>query len=160
MKQQLFFDLDGTIIDSSEGIYSSIRYALEKLDMNLSTDGLRAFVGPPLINSFRDLGFTEETAQRAVKYYRENYREKGMFQITPYEKIETTLAELSETHDVFIATSKPEIFAKRNFKLLRFLQITSKEFTELILKISGEKSGSPCICTREGGWQYKCLNDW
>lgn len=121
MKQQLFFDLDGTIIDSSEGIYSSIRYALEKLGHEpLSTDGLRAFVGPPLINSFRDLGFTEETAQRAVKYYRENYREKGMFQITPYEKIETTLAELSETHDVFIATSKPEIFAKEILSYLDF----------------------------------------
>lgn len=121
MKQQLFFDLDGTIIDSSEGIYSSIRYALEKLaHPPLSTDALRSFVGPPLIDSFRDLGFTEDKAQRAVNYYRENYRDKGMFQVKPYEAIEKTLAMLSETHEIFIATSKPEIFAKEILAYLGF----------------------------------------
>ena len=92
----------------------------------LSTDGLRAFIGPPLINSFRELGFTEETAQRAVNYYRENYREKGMFQITPYEKIETTLAELSKHMMSSLLHQNQRYSQKEIFKLLRFYRLLQR----------------------------------
>ena len=109
----ILFDLDGTIIDSSKGIFSSIQYALKKMDHELlDADQLRAFVGPPLIDSFRNIGFSPADAVEAVAFYRENYRRSGMFQVTPYEGIANTLATLYEKHNLYIATSKPEVFAK------------------------------------------------
>ncbi|KPG68610.1 hydrolase [Enterococcus sp. RIT-PI-f] len=118
----ILFDLDGTIIDSSEGIFSSIQYAMEKMNRAfLDLAQLRAFVGPPLYASFLNLGFTDTEAKTAVDYYRENYRQKGMFQVTPYEGIAEVLATLSEAHALYIATSKPEVFAK---EILAYLDYT------------------------------------
>lgn len=46
MRKKVLFDLDGTIIDSSEGIYGSIQYAMEKMGkQQLAQDVLRSFVG-------------------------------------------------------------------------------------------------------------------
>ena len=69
-------------------------------------------VGPPLIESFRGLGFDEAAAQQAVAFYRENYRQAGMFQVQPYPLIEETLQELAQDHDLYIATSKPEVLQR------------------------------------------------
>ena len=46
-KDFLLFDLDGTIIEPSHGIYQSINYALSKMKRAiLSEEELRSFIGP------------------------------------------------------------------------------------------------------------------
>lgn len=118
----ILFDLDGTIIDSSEGIFASIQYALQQMAHDpLDLEQLRSFVGPPLIDSFLNIGFSEEKAKEAVAFYREHYRQSGMFQVTPYEGIAEVLATLSKNHALYIATSKPEVFAK---EILSYLDYT------------------------------------
>ncbi|KAF1296131.1 hydrolase [Enterococcus sp. JM4C] len=114
MKRQLFFDLDGTLIDSSEGIYKSIIFAMEQLNLAEPTkETLRKFIGPPLKKSFElYCQLDGETADAAVAYYRENYGVTGMFQITPYEDIIEVIEVLSQTNSLYIATSKPEKFAR------------------------------------------------
>lgn len=124
MKQNnLFFDLDGTIIDSSEGIFGSIQYALEKMDKPALTEAqLRSFIGPPLLDSFVNVGFTAAEAQQATVFYRETYAVEGMYQVKIYAGIEETLARLAADHDLYIATSKPEHFAK---KILANIQLAT-----------------------------------
>ncbi|EOT38434.1 HAD hydrolase-like protein [Enterococcus dispar] len=124
MKQNhLFFDLDGTIINSQKGIFSSIRYALKKMNLaDIPDEQLLSFIGPPLIVSFKKIGMKEEQAIQAVAYYREHYREGGMFEITPYDGIKETLADLAAKKNIYLATSKPEIFAKRILDFLEFTQ--------------------------------------
>ena len=52
MYHVIFFDLDGTLTDSKEGIFKSVRYALEKLGRPVPGDDiLTLFVGPPLADS-------------------------------------------------------------------------------------------------------------
>ena len=65
------FDLDGTVIDSGEGITKSTQYALSRMGIEEpDLNRLRAFVGPPLLDSFRDLyGMSEEKAMEAVDWY-------------------------------------------------------------------------------------------
>ena len=47
------FDLDGTIIDSGEGVTNSVAYALERLGIAVNDKStLKKFIGPPLIYSF------------------------------------------------------------------------------------------------------------
>ena len=52
----ILFDLDGTIMDSGEGIMESAQYALNHFGFEKeSLENLRRFVGPSLMYSFTTL---------------------------------------------------------------------------------------------------------
>ena len=62
----------------------------------------------------RFYSFSREDAERAVAYYREYFSEIGIFENTPYEGIHSTLEQLrSSGKRLFVATSKPEVYARR-----------------------------------------------
>ena len=65
MFKYIFFDLDGTLTDSAEGITKCVQYALESRGINVpDLNTLRPFIGPPLIESFMNFyGMTEEEAR-------------------------------------------------------------------------------------------------
>ncbi|MDN6641217.1 MAG: HAD hydrolase-like protein [Tetragenococcus sp.] len=77
----------------------------------LSQKTLKSFIGPPLIDSFVKIGMSKQEAKEAVDHYRTLYKEKGMYQVSPYNGIEEVLTQLSKKFELFIATSKPEFFA-------------------------------------------------
>ena len=111
-----FFDLDGTLTDSSLGITNSVIYALRKFGIE-ETDRrkLYSFIGPPLKASFEKFfGFTKEQCEEAVVYYREYYREKGIYENHVYDGVEAVLKELRKRDKrLVVATSKPEPFARQ-----------------------------------------------
>ena len=57
----ILFDLDGTLIDSSEGITKSAQYSLSHFGIDEpDINSLFFFIGPPLINTFMEhYGFTK-----------------------------------------------------------------------------------------------------
>lgn len=123
MYDTLLFDLDGTIVDSSRGITNCAIYALEKFGITVTDRReLYRFIGPPLVDSFRDFyGFSDESAKAAVAFYRERYREVGMYENDVYEGIPELLESLrARGKRIFLATSKPEEFAK---KILEYLKL-------------------------------------
>lgn len=114
--QQILFDLDGTITDSAEGIYNSIRFALLEMGRPpLEAFELKKFIGPPLIHSFQQYcGMSAAESEQAVQYYREYYREHGIYENRLYDGIELVLRQLKKADKMlYIATSKPEPFAKQ-----------------------------------------------
>lgn len=114
MYQNLLFDLDGTLTDPGIGITNSVAYALEKYGIKTSDrTRLYKFIGPPLQDSFEEFyGFSKEDAKMAVQYYREYYKEKGIFENKLYDGMEHLLQSLCEAgKKLFVATSKPEAFA-------------------------------------------------
>jgi phosphoglycolate phosphatase len=115
--RNILFDLDGTLTDSSPGITRCIQYALEQLDQPIpAADDLHFCIGPPLFESFSTLlpGEQSGLAQEAVRLYRERYDRKGKFENRVYDDIPETLAELREQgYSLFVATAKPEIFARQ-----------------------------------------------
>lgn len=115
-KRYLLFDLDGTLTDSAEGICRSVIYALEQFGIAVEDEqSLRAFVGPPLLDSFQKYyGFDREQARKAVEYYRVYFKEKGLLENRVYDGIKEVLQELNRRGFVLmVATSKPEVFARR-----------------------------------------------
>lgn len=121
-KTKLLFDLDGTLIDSSAGIYASLNYAMKEMNQKpLSQEILKTFIGPPLMDSFVKIGMSEEEAKEAIDHYRTLYKEKGMYQVTPYEGITEVLMQLSKDYELIVATSKPEFFA---IKIIDHLDFT------------------------------------
>ncbi len=112
----LLFDLDGTLVDSGEGITKCAQYALAHFDIQVDDyHTLRPFVGPPLEDSFKEFyGFSDEKAAEAVQAYRERYFEKGIYEQAPYPGVTDFLQTLrSRGYTMAIATSKVQIQAER-----------------------------------------------
>jgi len=121
--KNILFDLDGTLTDPYPGMAKSLGYALGKFGMaENSADRIKLFIGPPLHRSFIDFyGFDEDKANLAVKYYREYYSEKGLYENRLYNDVDNLLMTLKDAGKTcVIATSKPERFAH---EVLRFLEI-------------------------------------
>lgn len=110
----VLFDLDGTLTDPALGITNSVIYALKHFGIAVQDrTELYKFIGPPLMDSFAGFyGFDNEKCKEATAYYREHYREKGIFENMVYEGMEAMLKRLKTAGiRLAVATSKPEPFA-------------------------------------------------
>lgn len=115
-KKYIFFDLDGTLTDSCEGITKCVQYALETLGIHEENmDVLRRYIGPPLDFSFQEFhGLTGEKNAQAVFKYRERFKNEGIFENRVYDGIVDVLKVLkSRGYVMALATCKPEPFAVR-----------------------------------------------
>lgn len=112
----VLFDLDGTLTDPGEGITNSVAYALGKFGIQApERRALYKFIGPPLHESFMDFyGFDRDKAMLAVDYYREYYRDRGIWENRVYGGIAALLRELKGAGKrLAVATSKPEGFSRQ-----------------------------------------------
>lgn len=113
----LFFDLDGTLSDPSDGITRCIQYALERLGRPYPPKAeLVQFIGPPLRWTFPRLLGTDDDAlvDRALAYYRERYARVGLFENEVYPDIPDLLARLhAEDYRLYVVTSKPKVYSER-----------------------------------------------
>ncbi len=116
MYNTVLFDLDGTLTNPGRGITNSVAYALNKFGIETEDKKeLYKFIGPPLLDSFmKYYGFSEEEAETAIAYYREYFRDTGIFENEVYDGIPELLEEIRNSgRKIILATSKPEEFAKR-----------------------------------------------
>ena len=158
----LFFDLDGTLTDSVEGITNSVEYALGQFGIIVNDKAeLKRFVGPPLVPAVMECyGFDDPNAKKAVAFYRERFQDIGIFENRVYDGIKELLEGLkNKGYTLVIATSKPEVFAKRiadHFDLAKFFTYiagatfdgkisTKTEVIEYAIKALGLKDRSEII---------------
>ncbi len=112
----VLFDLDGTITDSAPGITKSIVTTLETLGLPIPTPAaLVEYVGPPLLDSFREFGhMSEHEAREAIAIYRASYHDDGAFDSAVFPGVRGLLTRLKEAGiPLAVATSKPELQARR-----------------------------------------------
>ena len=109
-----FWDLDGTVIDSSPSVTHSVQYALKKMGIEPPPEEeLLCFIGPPLVDAFaRFYNMSHEDSVRATAFYREIYRAGNIYQCSIYDGILDILKELKRRGIVSVlATCKPHEFA-------------------------------------------------
>lgn len=113
--QNIFLDLDGTLVDPRIGITTSIRHALSEMGVEASDpDELTWFIGPPLRESFEVLLGAGADIERAVALYRDYYSDEGLFEAELYDGVGEMLMDLRDTGAaLWIATSKPHVYAER-----------------------------------------------
>ncbi len=112
----VLFDLDGTLTDPGEGITNSVAYALNKFNIKVKDKTeLYNFIGPPLIDSFmKYYDMSYEDGLKAVDYYREYFGVTGIFENQVFDGIHELLADIKKSdRTISLATSKPEVYAKR-----------------------------------------------
>lgn len=129
MYDTIFFDLDGTLTDSAEGIMNSVKYALREMKWEIPPDTvLRKFIGPPLSFSFMNFcGMDEEQADEAIRQYRVYFKPKGLLENRVYQGIPALLERLiAAGKTLVVATSKPEEFSNtilENFDLKKYFRM-------------------------------------
>ena len=127
----ILFDLDGTISDPKVGITKSVQYALKKMNIDEpDLDKLECFIGPPIQASFPEIyHFNDSETQMAVDFYRERFKEKGMFENELYAQIPDLLQALHDQKLILtVATSKLTEFAEQ---ILQYFNI--RQFFELVV---------------------------
>ncbi len=94
----VFFDFDGTLMDTSTGIYAGGRYAMEKLGLPIDEEHTvwRSFIGPPIGDCFRiTFGVKDDDiVKELVRQYRIYYEKEGRFLASFYPGIVDTLKTL------------------------------------------------------------------
>lgn len=95
----VFFDFDGTLMDTSEGIVNSGYKAMEAVGAPIPENpDLRSFIGPPLMDCFRiTFGVkNHDTLVELVEKYRYFYHEKGMFESKFYPHMIEVIEQLKK----------------------------------------------------------------
>jgi phosphoglycolate phosphatase len=121
-KPTLFFDLDGTLIDSSIGITRSIAYAFERLQHPVPDEQtLRSWIGPALRTSFLPLLVDEQRVEQAVAFYLERYSREGWTEHHVYDGVGDMLdAARAAGYRMAVVTAKNENNARKILAHLPF----------------------------------------
>ena len=105
----VLFDLDGTLLDTTEGVVDAVKRTIEHHAFQMpDEDTLKSFVGPPMQKSMSEMfDLDEETALRLANEFRENYRKYSLLQAQLYEGILLLLEQMREQgYKLAVATNK------------------------------------------------------
>lgn len=129
MYDLILFDLDGTLVNSEDGVTKSVQYALSECGIvENNQDNLRRFLGPPLIDSFMGYyGMTREEGLIALEKYRERYTKTGVYENELIPDVKKVLKTLQDKGiRLALATSKPHVYARevlKSFDLTQYFDI-------------------------------------
>ena len=119
----IFFDLDGTLVDSSIGIHNGFIYTFDQLRVpSPDAKTIRGFMGPPLETSFTSC-LPADQVETAIQLYRSYYKEKGVYEAQLFPQIKDLLAELSQQYPLYITTTKntpTAVHMTSNFEINHF----------------------------------------
>jgi len=113
----VFFDLDGTLVDSFEGLSNSYRHTFDAMGVARPPEAaLRACVGPPLRGNLFRLLATRDTAvvETAVAHFRAYYSTRGWAENRVYEGVRELLEAIRAAgRRLVITTGKPHVYAEK-----------------------------------------------
>lgn len=153
----ILFDFDGTIADTSEGIFDSFDYVRKTLGgRDIPRSEYNKMIGPPLAFSFRKFfGFGEDEIERAIRTYRVEYERAGLFKCKMYDGMKDVFSSLRQAgKSLFVATSKPEVYARKlmaHFGVSEFFSYIGEkrakksEVIEYVLSASNVKDKSRAV---------------
>ena len=124
----LIFDLDGTILDSHEGLCRSFQSALKAYGIEESIGNIKNHLGPLLSETIvKVYGLSKEDGIEAMKLHRKRLMEKGIYECSVYEGIPEMLKTLKDYNlKLAIATNKPEeasVSQLKYFDLIKYFDV-------------------------------------
>ena len=134
----IFFDFDGTLVDTTNGTMQSALYALKKFNIDASQEENigKSFSGIILKDKFKEYGLNDNEANKAVEYYREYQSTSTITCNEIYPGIEEILSKLKEKNKkIIIVTGKLEETTK---KILDYLNIL--KYFDLVVGATSDNS--------------------
>ncbi|MEG0806582.1 MAG: HAD hydrolase-like protein [Lachnospiraceae bacterium] len=125
MYKGIIFDLDGTLLDTQEGVVVSLKETLKELEQTeVEEDIVRQFIGPPLTDSFRQfLGYDEKAATHGAAVFKNYYQKKGIYIAREYPGIKELLKECRDRKiTLAVATNKTH---ENAIKILEYFELSS-----------------------------------
>jgi phosphoglycolate phosphatase len=106
-RMTILFDLDGTLIDSTEAILESFFYACDCYDFaHPSADTVKKLIGYPLDIMFSQVGVEQTKVWDFVTAYKEKYREISKEKTFLLPKARETLQEAAKIARLGVVTTK------------------------------------------------------
>jgi phosphoglycolate phosphatase len=105
----IIFDLDGTLVDSSDGVLESFAGAFETCGVAPTSSLTPDIIGPPLLCALRALAGTEDASiiEPLAAAFKSYYDEIGYRATKSYSGVSEMLQRLTQGHrPVFVATNK------------------------------------------------------
>lgn len=128
-KKLIIFDLDGTMLDTSDGIKSAVKHTVAEFGLDLPPDSvLDTFIGPPIQLSLQTFyGLSDERVTLMAQVFRDRYKTIDLFKAVPYDGLFDVLEYLKNRGvKTAVATYKREDYTKlllNHFGLDRYLDI-------------------------------------
>lgn len=110
----VLWDFDGTLCDTSKGIFRSLRQAFAEMGMTEPPlELLQKFIGPPLLHTLeREMGILGQSAEEIVRRFREVYQSEGIYESEIFPGIEALINRLHVSGvKNAVATLKPQFMA-------------------------------------------------
>ena len=155
MYHTILFDLDGTLTDSSEGIYRCINDTMKKMGLPpVPRSMISRFIGPPLEDSFRDIcGLSPEDSITALNWFEAQYTIHGEREVRAIPGM-TQALETLKAHGLTlaVASSKEEpdcyhvlenLGLQKYFQLIAGHNITSAPTKAAVIQHALTRLGLP-----------------
>jgi phosphoglycolate phosphatase len=136
LEKVILFDLDGTLIDSTEAIVSTFHHSFDVMnyDFKGSDEDIKALIGYPLDIMYQELGIAQEIVWDYVEAYKERYRQisKQQTELLAFAKeaieLANTFARLS------VVTTKTGIYSEElleHMDVMKYFEhVTGREHVE------------------------------
>jgi phosphoglycolate phosphatase len=147
----VLFDVDGTLVDSTEPILTALNDALaENALPPVSADELWKFVGPPihqaLQSEVKHWGENTGLVPKLVSDFRKVYRPLSLELAATYPGVPEMLADMSRVARLGVVTSKPADYARPILERLDFA-----EYFEVIEGPDVDTEVEPKVVTLQRG---------
>lgn len=153
----VIFDVDGTLLDTTEGVIEAVQYTIRKNNLALlETDKILEFIGPPIQDSFNKFyGIEGQELQKLSECFREYYKNTSLLQAKPYEGVFEVLDKLKEQKIIIaVATYKRQDYAQKLLKHFGF-----EQYSDFLYGADNEnklkKTDIIDKCIRDAGVQNK-----
>lgn len=95
----VIFDLDGTLLDTSPGIFATAKYTMRRLGLSpdVPEEQMRKFIGPPIAQCFKVVyDLPDQYLDDALAIYKKRYVSDGQYQALVYPGMQMVLKTLKE----------------------------------------------------------------
>ena len=126
----ILFDLDGTLIDSTDAIVSTFYHSFKELNFDFkgNEENIKSLIGYPLDIMYKELGVPEDKAWDFVDAYKNRYRVISKEKTTLLENAFEAVKLASQFARISVVTTKTRMYTMpllEHFDIAQFFEIVT-----------------------------------